>query len=68
MILSVLSLKSKQNDLEEVRWPELELFRHPNKVTYTPLKIEIKIFSTKVVNTVPYFINPEVHYSINPLK
>ena len=38
----------KQSDLEEVRWPELELFRRPNNATYTPLKIEIKIFSTKV--------------------
>ena len=40
--------KSKQSDLEEIRWPELEVFRHPYNVTYTPLKIEIKIFSTKV--------------------
>ena len=31
----------KQSDLEEVRWPE-------HNATYTPLKIEIKIFSTKV--------------------
>ena len=38
----------KQSDLEEVRRPELEVFRHPNNVTYTPLKIEIKIFSTKL--------------------
>ena len=43
-----LSLKRKQSDLEEVRWPELEIFRHPNNATYTELKIEIKIFSTKV--------------------
>ena len=40
--------KSKQSDLEEVHWPELEVFRHPNNATYTPLKIEIKIFSTRV--------------------
>ena len=32
----------------EVRWPEFEVFRHPNNATYTPLKIEIKIFSTKI--------------------
>ena len=44
----VLSLKRKQSNLEEVRWLELEVFRHPNNVTYTPLNIEIKIFSTKV--------------------
>ena len=40
-------LKS-QSDLEEVRWQELGVFRHPNIATYVPLKIEIKIFSTKV--------------------
>ena len=34
--------------MEEVRWPELEVFRHPNISTYTLLKNEIKIFSTKV--------------------
>ena len=39
---------SKQSNLEEVRWPELEVFRHPSDATYTPLKIEIKVFSTKV--------------------
>ena len=32
---------------EEVHWPELEVFRRPNNTTYTPLKIEIKISSTK---------------------
>ena len=41
-------LESKKSDLEEVRWQELGVFRHPNIVTYVPLKIEIKIFSTKV--------------------
>ena len=35
--------------MEEVRWPELEVFRHPNISTYTPLKNEIKIFSTEVM-------------------
>ena len=36
----VLSLKKNQSDLEEVRCPELEVFRHPNNATYTPLKID----------------------------
>ena len=39
--------KSKQSDLEEVHWPEVKVFRRPNNTTYTPLKIEIKISSTK---------------------
>ena len=47
-VVFFLSLKSKQNDQKEVRWPELEVFRHPNNAAYTPLKIEIKNFSTKV--------------------
>ena len=33
-------LKIKQSDLEEVHWPELEVLRHPNNATYTPLKID----------------------------
>ena len=28
-------LKEKAENLEEVRWPELEIFRHPNNATYT---------------------------------
>ena len=40
--------KNKQSDLEEARWPELKIFRHPNNATYIPLKLEIKIFFTKV--------------------
>ena len=40
--------KRKQSDLEEVRWSVLEVFGHPNNATYTPLKIDTKIFSTKV--------------------
>ena len=44
---SVLSLKSKQSNLEEVCWPELEVFRHPNNATYTPLKMKSKFSPQK---------------------
>ena len=40
-------LVKQHSDLEEVRWPELEVLRHPNNATYTPLKIEIKISPQK---------------------